>query len=136
MGQSEARRRAHCSAQTRPERRRRDPSTPLCESTIISSELAAARIPVVAVATGRFRPDVCCVRIDDFRAASDMTTHLIGLGHTRIGFIKGHPNQTASAQRFAGFQATMEESGLTPNPAYIEQGYFTYRSDWKQRSCS
>ena len=41
---------------------------PLCESTVISSELAAARIPVVAIATGRFRPDVCCVRIDDFRA--------------------------------------------------------------------
>ena len=66
---------------------------PLCESTVISSELAAARIPVVAVATGRFRPDVCCVRIDDFRAASDMTAHLLGLGHVRVGFIKGHPNQ-------------------------------------------
>jgi LacI family transcriptional regulator len=101
---------------------------PLCESTVISSELASARIPVVAIATGRFRPDVCCVRIDDFRASSEMTAHLIGLGHTRIGFIKGHPNQTASAQRFAGFQATMEEAGLTPNPAYIEQGYFSYRS--------
>lgn len=101
---------------------------PLCESIAISSELAAAGIPVVAIATGRFRADVCCVRIDDFRAASEMTAHLIALGHTRLGFIKGHPNQTASAQRFAGFQTKMEESGITPNPSYIEQGYFTYRS--------
>ncbi|HZF17846.1 MAG TPA: LacI family DNA-binding transcriptional regulator [Steroidobacteraceae bacterium] len=101
---------------------------PLCESIAITSELAAAGVPVVAVATGRFRANVCCVRIDDFRAASEMTAHLIALGHSRIGFIKGHPNQTASAQRLAGFQATMEESGLTPNPAYIQQGYFTYRS--------
>jgi LacI family transcriptional regulator len=101
---------------------------PLCESAVISSELSAAGIPVVALATGHFRSDVCCVRIDDFRASSEMTAHLVSLGHTRIGFIKGHPNQTASAQRFAGFQATIEEAGLTVNPAYVEQGYFSYRS--------
>jgi LacI family transcriptional regulator len=101
---------------------------PLCESVVISSELTAAKIPVVAIATGRFRADVCCVRIDDFRASREMTAHLISLGHTRIAFIKGHPNQTASAQRLAGFQATMEESGLPVNPGYIEQGYFTYKS--------
>lgn len=101
---------------------------PLCESTAISSELAAAGIPVVAIASARFRADVSCVRIDDFGAASEMTAHLIALGHSRIGFIKGHRNQTASAQRLAGFQTMMEESGLTPNPSYIEQGDFTYRS--------
>ncbi len=46
----------------------------------------------------------------------------------RIGCIKGHPNQTASAQRFAGFQAACEATGLSVNPAYVEQGYFSYRS--------
>jgi len=101
---------------------------PLCESEIIISELTAASIPTIAIATGRFRANVSCVRIDDFRAASEMTAHLIALGHTRIGFIKGHPNQTASAQRFAGFESTLESAGLTLNPAYVQQGYFTYRS--------
>jgi LacI family transcriptional regulator len=101
---------------------------PLCESDIITTELAAAQIPVIAIATGRFRANVSCVRIDDFRAASEMTAHLISLGHTRIGFIKGHPNQTASAQRFAGFETTLESHGIALNPAYVQQGYFTYRS--------
>ena len=101
---------------------------PLCESDVIASELAAANVPTIAIATGRFRANVSCVRIDDFRAASEMTAHLIALGHTRIGFIKGHPNQTASAQRFAGFETTLEAAGITPNPAYVQQGYFTYRS--------
>jgi LacI family transcriptional regulator len=101
---------------------------PLCESDVITSELLAADIPVIAIATGRFRANVSCVRIDDFRAASEMTAHLIALGHQRIGFIKGHPNQTASAQRFAGFETTMEAAGLTLNAAYVQQGYFTYRS--------
>jgi LacI family transcriptional regulator len=101
---------------------------PLCESDVIANELAIAQIPVIAIATGRFRANVSCVRIDDFRAASEMTAHLISLGHSRIGFIKGHPNQTASAQRFAGFETTLEAHGIASNPAYVSQGYFTYRS--------
>lgn len=101
---------------------------PLCESKAISSEFVAAGIPVVAVASGRFQPDLSCVRIDDFRAAQEMTAYLIELGHSRIGFIKGHPNQTASARRFEGFQAALQEAGIALDPALIQQGYFTYRS--------
>jgi Transcriptional regulators len=36
-----------------------------------------------------------------------MTAYLIAHGHTRIGFIKGHPNQTASARRHEGFSSSM-----------------------------
>jgi LacI family transcriptional regulator len=60
---------------------------PLCESKAVCSELIAADIPVIAIASGRFRPELSSVRIDDFRAARDMTEHLISFGHTRIGFI-------------------------------------------------
>jgi LacI family transcriptional regulator len=80
------------------------------------------------MATGRAREDVSCVRIDDYHAAREMTLHLISLGHTRIAFIKGQPTQTASAQRLAGFEAAMEESGLEVDPALVVQGYFTYKS--------
>jgi LacI family transcriptional regulator len=101
---------------------------PLCESKTIYGELVGANIPVVAVATGRFTGDISCVRIDDFRAAQEMTAHLLAHGHTRIGFIKGHPNQTASERRFAGFQAAMDEAGIAIDTSLVQQGYFTYRS--------
>jgi LacI family transcriptional regulator len=101
---------------------------PLCESKTISAEFVAENIPVVAIAAGHFRGDISCVRIDDFHAAKEMTEHLLKAGHRRIGFIKGHPNQTASARRFAGFQAAMEEAGIGVDAALVEQGYFTYRS--------
>lgn len=101
---------------------------PLCESKAITSELVAAGIPVVAVASGRFQADLSCVRIDDFRASQEMTAHLIEHGHSRIGFIKGHPNQTASARRYDGFLAALQEAGLTPDPTLVQQGFFTYRS--------
>jgi len=57
-----------------------------------------------------------------------MTAYLLELGHTRIAFIKGHPNQTASARRFEGYQAAMQEAGIPPDQNLIQQGYFTYRS--------
>lgn len=101
---------------------------PLCESRAITSELLAAGIPVVAVASGRFQADLSCVRIDDFRASQEMTEHLINYGHTRIGFIKGDPNQTASALRLEGFLAALQSAGITADPLLIQQGYFTYRS--------
>jgi LacI family transcriptional regulator len=101
---------------------------PLCESKAIAAAFAAEGVPVVALATGRAREDVSCVRIDDFHAAREMTLHLIAEGHSRIAFIKGQPTQTASAQRLAGFEAAMEESGLEVDPALVVQGFFSYKS--------
>ena len=57
-----------------------------------------------------------------------MTRHLLQLGHRNIGFIKGHPNHIASHERARGFAAALEEYGLDPAAAPIEQGYFTFRS--------
>jgi LacI family transcriptional regulator len=101
---------------------------PLCESKVVLSELAAAGIPVVAIASGRFQADLSSVRIDDFRASQEMTEHLISMGHERIAFVRGHPNQTASALRYDGFHAAMTAAGLAVDPGLIQQGYFTYRS--------
>lgn len=101
---------------------------PLCESKAVISELVGAGIPVVAIASGRFSQEISCVRIDDFRASKEITAHLIALGHSRIGYIKGHPNQTASARRFEGFQAALGEAGIAMDGALVQQGYFTYRS--------
>jgi LacI family transcriptional regulator len=101
---------------------------PLCESKAIAAAFAAEGVPVVALATGRAREDVSCVRIDDFNAAREMTQHLVSLGHSRIAFIKGQPTQTASAQRLAGFEAAMRESGIEVDPALVVQGYFSYKS--------
>ena len=101
---------------------------PLCESKAVIKEFVSAGIPVVAIASGRFSNEISCVRIDDFRASKEMTAHLISQGHTRIGYIKGHPNQTASAHRYEGFQAALNEAGIAHDPSLAQQGYYTYRS--------
>lgn len=101
---------------------------PLCESKSVVGELVDAGVQVVAIASGRFSHDISCVRIDDFRASKETTAYLVALGHRRIGYIRGAPNQTASARRYEGYQAALAEAGLPLDPALVQQGQFTYRS--------
>jgi len=101
---------------------------PLCDSSQLIDLIAASGTPAVTVACGQPDPRVGGISIDDFSAAYAMASHLIALGHQRIGFVIGHPNQSASARRLAGFQAAIAEKQAQAAPELIVQGMFTYRS--------
>jgi LacI family transcriptional regulator len=101
---------------------------PLCDSGSVISVLAEARTPAVAVATGRIAESVSAVSIDDYQAAKAMTAHILALGHQRIGFIIGNPNQDASGRRLEGYRDGLKDAGLSVDEALIAQGFFTYRS--------
>jgi LacI family transcriptional regulator len=104
---------------------------PLCDSKRIHAALAKADALAVAVASASPRPGFLSVRIDDHAAAVAMTRHILSLGHKRIGFIIGNPDQTASAQRLAGYKAALWEAGIAIDKSLIAQGLFTYRSGLK-----
>jgi len=101
---------------------------PLCDSPEALKGVEDAGLPAVLVASGRPAAGHCAVSINDFEASRAMTRHLLELGHRRIAFINGHPNQTASGQRFRGFIEGMTEAGLSVGTDQVAQGYFTYRS--------
>ncbi|MBW8881638.1 MAG: LacI family DNA-binding transcriptional regulator [Asticcacaulis sp.] len=103
-------------------------SPPLSDSSRVAKVLTEMNLPFVCVAMARPDPAVCCVAIDDFKAAFAMTRRLIELGHSHIGFIKGHPNAYASQMRYEGFESAMIKAGLKIDPTMVAQGYFTYRS--------
>jgi LacI family transcriptional regulator len=101
---------------------------PLCDSPAIIGYVAQAGIPAVAVACGQPDKRVGAISIDDYHAAYEMTRHLIALGHQRIGFVVGHPNQTASGRRLEGYRAAIAEKGADASEELVVQGMFTYRS--------
>jgi LacI family transcriptional regulator len=101
---------------------------PLCDSQPVLDLLADARIPTVVVATARQPDKLAAVSIDDRSAAREMTTHLLDLGHQRIGFIIGNPNLTASGERLEGYREALAARGIAVDEALIAQGFFTYRS--------
>jgi LacI family transcriptional regulator len=101
---------------------------PLSDSKLALQTVRGAKVPFIAIATGRPAGDGLSVRINDFEAAAAMTRYLLSLGHQNIGFIVGAPNQTASAERYAGFATALGERGLAARPEWVKQGQFTYRS--------
>jgi LacI family transcriptional regulator len=68
------------------------------------------------------------VYADEFRAAYLMTEYLVSQGHTRIGFITGHPHRSGTERRMAGFRQALEDSHLDFDPDLVVEGKYTFES--------
>lgn len=101
---------------------------PLCDAQPVLDLLCDAGVPTVVVATARHPEALAAVSIDDRGAAREMTTHLLDLGHQRIGFISGNPNLAASSERLGGYCDALGARGIALDDALVTQGLFTYRS--------
>ncbi len=61
-------------------------------------------------------------------AITDMTNHLVKLGHRRMGFISGPRSNPSSRKRQEAFIEALGRHGLELPPDMIEIGAFTYES--------
>jgi LacI family transcriptional regulator len=101
---------------------------PLCDVPALIDVLKDAKTPFVRIAPEESLPGLFDVRIDDHKAAYDMTSYLIGLGHRRIGFIKGPSDHGDANARFDGYRTAMADAGLPIIEELCVQGLFTYQS--------
>jgi LacI family transcriptional regulator len=103
-------------------------SPPLSESARLIEALDQHNLPFVRIAPSDFKHPSPYVDMDDEGAAREMTEYLIASGHTRIGFIIGHPNHIASSLRLRGYRAALERQRIAFDAAYVKQGYFVFES--------
>lgn len=103
-------------------------SPPITDHPEVLGALKKAGVPYVRIAPDDPLDTSPAVRIDDAKAAAELTHYLVDLGHTEIGFIKGNPQHSAGRLRFEGFQQAMAERGLAVQPSLLEQGTFSYAS--------
>ncbi|MFZ2986672.1 LacI family DNA-binding transcriptional regulator [Ideonella sp.] len=101
---------------------------PVCDNPTVLDALQAARIPCVLISPDAHVHHLSQVRMDDVLAAEELTNLLISLGHTRIGFIKGAADQSASGLRLQGFLQAMKAHDLSVESDLIYQGNFTFPS--------
>lgn len=71
------------------------------------------------------------VEIDDYKASIELTNHLIGLGHRRIGFVRGIEDQRSTHIRFSGFTVAMEAAGLEVDETLVRPGEFEFQSGFE-----
>lgn len=85
---------------------------PLCDNPELLEVLIKAGLPVVRIAPHLDAGPTFDICIDNERAAYDMTTYLVGLGHKRIAFIKGPRDHNDANVRHSGFLKAMEDAHL------------------------
>ncbi|NQE62770.1 LacI family DNA-binding transcriptional regulator [Caulobacter sp. RHG1] len=105
---------------------------PSSDDPLVLEMLDKAGTPYVRIGPERADGPGPRVHMDDAAAARDMTQHLIGLGHRRIGFIVGEPRYGASQARREGYLAAMRDRGLPVANGWVRQGDFTFQSGVEQ----
>lgn len=104
---------------------------PFCETLSIDDLAEFEGVALIGLSAGEALPHLSSVRIDDRRAAFDMTDRLIALGHRRIGLIKGAPNHLSSRSRLAGYRQALEAAGLEFDQDMVVEGDMTFDSGLK-----
>ena len=93
-------------------------SMPVFE-TIHREFLESRGIPHVVINNKHRDVEAPFVESDNFTAARQGVEYLVGMGHTKIGFIGGELAITNMLDRYMGYQQHMREFGLEVNPDYV-----------------
>ncbi|PXY20992.1 LacI family DNA-binding transcriptional regulator [Prauserella muralis] len=104
---------------------------------VVTSELslaqvegfARARLPLVVIDPLNLpRVEVTSVGATNWSGGLAATEHLLSLGHRRIGFVGGPVRASCGQARLHGYRAALEKAGVTPDPALMLHGPFSYPS--------
>lgn len=97
----------------------------------VQQELTKADLPVVLLArtVPGFKADV--VELDDRDAAYEGVTHLLRLGHQRIGFVGGLRATTTTRRRLVGYRAAMKDWNRQVDERLIVEGDYRVESGYR-----
>ena len=101
---------------------------PFSDSIELIEFLKKKNVNYARVASAIEDDESISVRSNDEQGAFEITEHLIELGHSHIAFIKGHPDHSATEQRFSGYQRALSAHNLTFDDTLVAEGNFSYHS--------
>jgi LacI family repressor for deo operon, udp, cdd, tsx, nupC, and nupG len=81
--------------------------------------------PIVTAGEWSDDPAVPIAVVDNLLGAELAVSHLLGLGHERIGHVTGLLTHKAGRDRLQGFQATLSGAGIDPEGAWVVEGDYT-----------
>lgn len=99
----------------------------LHDAEALAAIVSRSRTPVVVVDRELELPGVDMVLADNVRGGHAATSHLVALGHRRIGCIAGAwVDRLPTSGRMEGYRSALAEAGIDPDPRWIVEGDFEY----------
>jgi LacI family transcriptional regulator len=88
----------------------------------VYKEISTRNVPTVVLGhTAPFCSSFPNVACDDLLAGHAVTSHLLELGHKRIGFLCGPPGTPWTTERFEGYRKALRENGLEVDDRLVFQ---------------
>ena len=101
---------------------------PVSERQDVVDELLANKIKLIRISSTQLDAKSQFVLSNDRAAAADMVRYLIGLGHTKIGFVSGPCDFRSAQERLAGYKEQLQKHSISDVDDYIVEGGFTFES--------
>ena len=103
-------------------------TAPIGDFPEVVSNLEELGIPFASITPKIPVPKAITIECEDEKASFELTEFLIRQGHSRIAFVKGHPDHWASGERFAGYQRALAANGIEVPAELVIQGFFDFES--------
>jgi LacI family transcriptional regulator len=106
---------------------------PVLESKTVEL-LRRKNVPCVVIDPRRQDVMLPRVIVDNYEGMRAGTKHLLSLGHTRIGYIRGESDMDSSSIRFRGFRDALALAGVELDPKLVVDCDFTYAHGFQAAS--
>ncbi|BFT29512.1 LacI family DNA-binding transcriptional regulator [Alteromonas sp. D210916BOD_24] len=108
-------------------------SPPLSEMPAVLSTLDENNISYVRILSGdgQITSALPYVLVNDFKAAFDITRHLIEQGHRDIAFIAGEEIHNSTTERLNGYKAALSEAHIHIDESRIIKGTYSFETGVK-----
>jgi DNA-binding LacI/PurR family transcriptional regulator len=100
----------------------------------VISFLHQQEFPFVLIGRSIEYPNILSIDTDNVQAAYDAASHLISLGHQRIGFVSGPPQLVVSQDRLEGYHKALRHNQLPMHSEWIVEGEFLQESGYRAMS--
>lgn len=102
-------------------------TTPLTAEQVAAA--AHAQVPLVAIDPVNSLPStVPSIGSTNWAGGHEATTHLLGLGHRRIGHLSGAGGSVPARERLAGYRSALEDARVPHDPGLVTGGGFSYEA--------
>lgn len=99
---------------------------PACDQPLLLDMIERQKLPYARITPHSDLDRGLVVAMDEVAAGHTVATHILSLGHRRVGIILGDPSHAASRGRLEGYRQAFDEAGVAIDDSLVGTGDFTY----------